>query len=221
MKKRTLLSWSSGKDSAWTLHTLKQETDIEIVGLFSTFNSQFDRVAMHSVRIELVKQQAESAGYPIRLIPIPYPCSNEQYESIMKEFIKEVEKESIEYFAFGDLFLESVRQYREKNLSGSGIKPLFPIWGKDTLTLSRKMLDAGLKARITCVDPKQLSPAFAGKEYNNSFLEQLPGNADPCGENGEFHSFVYDGPFFNNKINIRIGETVSRDGFIFTDLLPK
>lgn len=221
MKKRTLLSWSSGKDSAWALHILRQQSDIEVVGLFCTVNQEFERVAMHAVRIELIQQQAESVGLPIQLIPIPHPCSNSEYETIMNEFIKQVKKQGIECFAFGDLFLEDVRKYREVSLADTGITPIFPIWGKETKTLSKEMVNSGLRAKITCVDPKHLSSDFAGKEYNKSFLEQISASIDPCGENGEFHSFAFDGPMFKKEINICVGETVSRDGFVFTDLLPE
>jgi len=219
MKKRALLSWSSGKDSAWTLHRLLQQQDIEVVGLFTTINKEFDRIAMHAVRTELLQKQTESIGLPIRMIPIPNPCSNSQYEAIMKKFVEEVKQQDIKYFAFGDLFLKDIRKYREDSLTNTGITPLFPIWGKDTKTLSIEMINSGIRARITCVDPKQLSADFAGKEYNKLFLEQIPDRVDPCGENGEFHTFVFDGPMFNKEINISVGETVARDGFVFTDLL--
>jgi uncharacterized protein (TIGR00290 family) len=217
---KTLLSWSSGKDSAWTLHVLRQQPDIEIAGLFTTVNEEFERVAMHAVRIELLKRQAESAGLPIELIPIPYPCTNLQYEKIMSEFIEKVKARGIKSFAFGDLFLESVRKYREDNLAGTGITPLFPIWGLITKSLSEEMVNSGLRARITCIDPKQLSTDFAGKVYDKSFLQQLPESVDPCGENGEFHSFAFAGPMFREEINVKVGETVTRDNFVFTDLLP-
>ncbi len=219
MKKKTLLSWSSGKDSAWMLHLLKQDPDIEIAGLFSTINNEFNRIAMHSTRAELAEQQAECAGLPIKFIPLPYPCTNVQYEAIMNEFIKEVKREEIEYFAFGDLYLESVRNYREKNLAGTGITPLFPLWKKDTKKLSSEMIDAGLKAIVTCIDPKCLPKEFAGRNYDKDFLQQIPAGVDPCGENGEFHSFVFAGPMFHKKIDIRVGETVTRDGFVFTDII--
>jgi uncharacterized protein (TIGR00290 family) len=221
MGKRTLLSWSSGKDSAWSLHILLHQPDIEIVGLFSTVNKKFERVAMHAVRTELLYQQAISLDLPIEIIPIPYPCSNVQYEAAMNGFIKKAKQSKIECFAFGDLFLKDVRKYREDNLAGTGITPIFPIWGKNTTILSKEMIDNGLKSIITCVNPKQLSPDFAGKEYDGSFLEQIPENVDPCGERGEFHSFVYGGPMFKNEIKIQIGETISRDGFVFTDILSK
>ena len=221
MKKPALLSWSSGKDSAWSLQVLNQQNDIEIVGLFSTVNQEFNRVAMHAVRVELLQLQAVSVRLPIQLIPIPYPCSNSQYESIMNKFIEKTKANGIEYFAFGDLYLEDVRKYREHSLVGTGINPVFPLWGMNTKSLSEEMIDSGLKARITCVDPKQLSTDFAGIEYDKSFLELIPDNADPCGEKGEFHTFVYDGPMFKERIKISAGETISRDGFVFTDLLPE
>jgi len=221
MKKPALLSWSSGKDSAWSLQVLNQQNDIEIVGLFSTVNQEFNRVAMHAVRVELLQLQAVSVRLPIQLIPIPYPCSNSQYESIMNKFIEKTKANGIEYFAFGDLYLEDVRKYREDSLVGTGINPVFPLWGMNTKSLSEEMIDSGLKARITCVDPKQLSTDFTGIEYDKSFLERIPDNTDPCGENGEFHTFVYDGPMFKERIKISAGETISRDGFVFTDLLPE
>lgn len=219
--KKTLLSWSSGKDSAWALHVLRQQTDIDVVGLFSTVNEKFERVAMHAVRNELVQQQAQSAGLPIQLLPIPYPCSNGDYEQVMADFIAQVKQQGIEYIAFGDLYLEDIRQYREEKLTGTGITPLFPLWGKDTKDLSREMVNTGLRAVVTCIDPIAMPETFAGKEYNSSFLQQLPAEVDPCGENGEFHSFAFDGPMFEKPITISVAETVSRDGFIFTDLLPE
>ena len=219
MKKKTLLSWSSGKDSAWALHILRQNCDVEVAGLFCTTNQEFDRVSMHGVRIELLKKQAKSAALPIELIQIPYPCSDSQYEEIMGEFIGKAKREGIESIAFGDLFLEDIRKYREERLEGTGIEPIFPLWGEDTKTLSSEMIDSGLKAMVTCVDPKQLSEEFAGRQYDQSFLDQIPASVDPCGENGEFHTFVFDGPMFDNEIEISVGETVNRDGFVFTDLV--
>lgn len=220
MSRKTLLSWSSGKDSAWALFVLRQDPQIEVVGLFSTVNKMFDRVAMHGVRMELLRQQTESAGLPLHLIQIPYPCSDDEYAGVMTAFIDAARKENIECFAFGDLFLEDVRQYREKNLQGTGITPIFPLWGRPTAELSRKMVAGGLKAVITCVDPNRISAGFAGKGYDEAFLDSIPEGADPCGEYGEFHSFAYDGPMFQNPINISLGETVHRDGFVFTDVFP-
>jgi len=220
MKKKTLLSWSSGKDSAWALHVLHQQKNFEVVGLFCTYNEKFERGAMHAVRNELILQQAEKTGLPIRLIPIPDPCSDSEYKAIMKEFIEQVKIQEIDCIAFGDLYLEDVRRYREESLSGTGITPLFPLWGIPTTELSRNMIKSGLQAIITCIDPKQLSTDFAGHEYNTTFLEQIPDHIDPCGENGEFHSFAFAGPMFNDKVNILLGETVTRDGYVFTDVLP-
>lgn len=218
--KRTLLSWSSGKDSAWALHVMRQDPEIAVAGLFCTINQEFERVAMHAVRVSLLQQQADSIGLPIHLIPIPNPCSNAEYGKIMQEFITRGKESGIECFAFGDLFLEDIRAYREKSLSGSGISPIFPIWGMDTRALSATMLEAGLRAQITCVDPSQLAAEFSGREFDASFLRDLPAGVDACGENGEFHSFAFDGPMFGHKINIRVGETKTRDNFVFTDLLP-
>jgi len=219
MKKQTLVSWSSGKDCAWALHSLRQQSEVDVVGLFSTVNQEFERVAMHAVRNELVRQQAKSLGLPIQLIPIPYPCDDSAYGDIMKAFITQAKKQGVECIAFGDLFLESVRKYREDNLAGTGITPIFPLWGIPTEKLSREMVNSGLRAKVTCIDPKQLSADFSGRDYDESFLQDLPPHVDPCGENGEFHSFVYDGPMFEKKLSIHTGETLSRDGLVFTDLM--
>jgi uncharacterized protein (TIGR00290 family) len=221
VKKTTLLSWSSGKDSAWALHVLRQDPDIDVVGLFSTFNQAFDRIAMHGVRIELARHQAENAGLPIRLIPIPHPCSDDEYAAIMERFVERARQQRVDCFAFGDLLLEDVRQYREERLTATGIAPLFPLWGLPTGELSREMVGSGLRAITTCLDPQYLSEEFAGQEYDASFLDRLPAGVDPCGENGEFHTFAFDGPMFRQPVSVRVGETVSRDGFVFTDLLPE
>jgi len=221
MKKKTLLSWSSGKDSAWALHILRQQPDVEVVGLFCTINQEVERVVMHEVRVELIHQQSQNVGLPIQLISIPRPCSSSEYGTIMKSFVEQAKQQGIECFAFGDLFLEDVRMYREAKLADTGITPIFPLWGMPTEKLSKEMVRSGLRAIITCVDPKHLPSDFAGQEYGESFLERLPANIDPCGEYGEFHSFAFDGPMFNKPVNISIGETVSRDGFIFTDVLPE
>ncbi len=215
-----MLSWSSGKDSAWALHRMRENPGIALDGLFCTINQEFDRVAMHAVRVALLQQQADSVGLPIQLIPLPHPCSNADYARIMGEFVSREKDRGIECFAFGDLFLEDIREYRENALSGTGISAIFPIWGSDTRVLSAAMLEGGLRAQISCVDPKQLAPEFSGREYDADFLKDLPPGVDPCGENGEFHSFAFDGPMFGHKINIEVGETTTRDGFVFTDLLP-
>lgn len=218
MKTKTLLSWSSGKDSAWTLYQLQREPEVDLKGLFCTVNSEFKRVAMHAVRLELLQQQTEHLGLPLQVIEIPYPCSDEQYEGIMANFVGGAKERDIEQFAFGDLFLEDIRGYREEKLSGSGIMPVFPIWGIPTDQLAQEMVASGMRAVITCVDPKQLPEAFIGREYNQEFLDDLPDGVDPCGENGEFHSFVFAGPMFQKPLQISLGEVVHRDGFVFIDV---
>src|SRR5215475_13950157 len=220
VRKRVLLSWSSGKDSAWALHMLRQRSDVDVAGLLTTINEQFDRVAMHAVRTDLLRRQAESLGLPLRLISLPFPCDNETYEKRMREAINAALSDGIESIAFGDLFLADVRQYRERMMEESGITPLFPLWGRPTNDLAREMTAGGLRAQITCIDPRCLPAALAGKEYNDDFLKALPAEIDPCGENGEFHSFAFDGPMFNRPVEFVIGETVERDGFIFTHLAP-
>ena len=219
MKRKTLLSWSSGKDSAWALHRLRQDPEIEVVGLFCTVNQKFDRVAMHGVRRELLELQAERVNLPLDIIDIPYPCSNSEYEARMSAFIDQAKANKIECCAFGDLYLEDVRQYRENNLKGTGISPLFPLWGLPTEELSREMIQSGLRAIVTCVDPKSMPEMFVGREFNASFLADIPKEIDPCGENGEFHSFAFKGPMFREPIKVSAGEIVHRDGFVFSELL--
>lgn len=221
MKKKALISWSSGKDCAWALYKLQQNPEIELVGLFCTVNNEFDRVAMHGVRAELLLKQAKSIGLPLEIIEIPYPCSNAEYGKIMGQFVERAESDNVEYFAFGDLFLEDLRNYREEKLKGSGVKPIFPIWGIPTDELSREMIRRGLRAVITCIDPKQAPKEFVGREFDERFVDSLPKTIDPCGENGEFHSFVFDGPMFNEQIEIVVGDIVHLDGFVFADVLPK
>ena len=220
--KRVLLSWSSGKDSAWTLHTLRQQSDVELVGLLTTFNDAFDRVAMHAVRRSLALAQAEAAGLPLWSVPLPWPCSNEQYAALMSEVVARAVREGITHMAFGDLFLEDVRDYRIRQLQGTGLEPLFPIWSPEggTLGLARRMQSSGLRAVITCVDPKQLDPSFTGREFDAALLEDLPKTVDPCGEKGEFHTFCYAGPMFKAPIGVILGERVEREGFHFIDLTP-
>jgi len=220
VRKRILLSWSSGKDSAWALRSLLRHPDIEVAGLLTTVNERFDRVAMHAVRTELLRRQAESVGLPLRLVSLPFQCGNEVYEERMLAEIGAARADGIEGIAFGDLFLTDVRQYREKMMEGTGITPLFPLWGRPTTELAREMTAGGLRAQITCVDPRCLPAALAGREYNDDFLRALPAGVDPCGENGEFHSFAFDGPMFTRPVEFIIGDTVERDGFIFTDLAP-
>jgi len=220
--KPTLLSWSSGKDSAWSLHLLRQD-EYEIVGLLTTFNREANRVAMHGVRRALVEAQAKAAGVPLWDVDLPSPCSNADYESIMSETCKAAVQAGIEYVAFGDLFLSDIRAYREKQLEGSKLQPIFPVWGIPTRELARSMLDSGLRAKLSCVDCKRLKPEFAGREFDEGLLSELPPEIDPCGENGEFHTFVYAGPMFRHSLAVEVGEIVSRDGFVFADLtlVPK
>ena len=220
-KTRVVLAWSSGKDSAWTLHCLRQADEVDVVGLLTTFNETFDRVAMHAVRRVLVEQQAEQTGLPLFSVPIPWPCSNEDYEKAMELSINQLTNEhKVTHIAFGDLFLEDIRAYREEKMKGLDIKPLFPIWGLDTHQLAEDMIESGLKAKITCVDPRKLPGKLAGRTFDREFLQELPADVDPCGENGEFHSFTYQGPMFKNNIPIQLGEIVERDGFVFADIKP-
>ena len=220
-RRRALLSWSSGKDCAYALHALRGDASVELVGLLTTFNEAAGRVAMHAVRRALVAEQAAAAGLPLWEVPLPFPCSNEEYEARMRSVIERARGEGVSHVAFGDLFLEDVRDYRIRMLAGSGIDPLFPLWcsAAETPALARRMLDAGLRAVVTCVDPRQLDASFAGRAYDASFLAELPPAADPCGERGEFHTFCWDGPMFARPIPVRVGDTVVRDGFAFTDLL--
>ena len=220
---KILVSWSTGKDSAWMLHHLKQQHQGAVGGLLTTTNEVFDRVAMHAVRRELLQAQADAAGLPLHVVPLPWPCANEQYETIMKGADERFVAGGFTHVAFGDLFLEDVRRYREERLAGSGLEPLFPIWKtKSTAALAQDMIDAGLRDTLTCVNPKQLDRTFAGRTFDQSLLAELPAGVDPCGENGEFHSFAHAGPMFNHAIAIRLGEVVDRDGFVFADLVsPK
>lgn len=221
MKPKILLAWSSGKDSAWALHLLRREAKYEIAGLFTTINSEFDRVAMHGTRRALVELQAEAAGLPLSLIPLPWPCSNNDYEKAMSNFCAGAVEQGVTAMAFGDLFLEDIRAYRVRQLEGSGLEPIFPVWRIPTASLAEEMIAGGLRARLVCVDPKVLPSDFAGREFDRELLRDLPKEVDPCGENGEFHSFVYAGPMFNREIPVKAGERVLRDGFWYADLLPR
>jgi uncharacterized protein (TIGR00290 family) len=215
--KRILLSWSSGKDCAWALHLLRQQPDIEIVGLLTTVNAEFDRVAMHGTRRAILEAQAAASGLPLWDIPLPWPCSNEVYEQRMVEACQRAIDDSIQAIAFGDLFLGDVRTYREQQLASTGIEPLFPLWDIPTHELARAMIAGGLRAKLVCVDPRQLDPSFAGREFDIDLLRDLPSTVDPCGERGEFHSCVYDGPMFSHPIELEAGEIVNRDGFVYAD----
>jgi uncharacterized protein (TIGR00290 family) len=218
MKQRALLSWSSGKDSAWMLHVLRQQNELELVGLLTTVNRAFNRVAMHGTRFELLEAQAEAAGLPLIAVPLPWPCSNTDYEAIMKKTIAEAVAQRVEVIAFGDLFLRDIRAYREQQLEGSGLEPLFPLWEIPTHSLAEEMIATGLKAKLTCVDPKHLSRDFAGRDFDRQLLADFPASIDPCGENGEFHTFAYAGPMFSREIALEVGEVVERDGFVYADL---
>ena len=217
---KALLSWSSGKDSAWTLHLLRQRDDLEVIGLLSTINTAYQRVAMHAVRIALLEEQAEAAGLPLTLVAIPSPCSNDAYEQAIGEAVRQAVSSGITVIAFGDLFLEDIRRYREEKLNGSGLTPIFPLWHIPTDALARDMIAGGLRARLTCVDPTQLPGSFAGRDFDAGLLSDLPPSVDPCGERGEFHTFAYDGPMFRQPVRVQCGEIVERDGFVFADLLP-
>ena len=215
--KRVLLSWSSGKDSAWALHELRRTPGVEVVGLLTTLNEAFDRVAMHAVRRDLLRAQARAVGLPIREVMLPWPCTNEEYERRMSAATMQARADGVTHVAFGDLFLEDVRSYRESNLAGSGIEPLFPLWGRDTRRLAEEMIEGDLRAVLTCVDPRCLSPAFVGMAFAEA-VGRLPPTVDPCGERGEFHTFVYDGPMLRESLSVEVGERVERDGFCFADV---
>ena len=215
--KKVWLSWSSGKDSAWTLHQLRQQGNYQITGLFTTLNQVFDRVAIHAVRRSLLKKQARAVGLPLRLISLPWPCSNAQYERIMDETWLAAVDSGVTAIAFGDLFLNDIREYRVKQLKGTSLEPIFPLWNLPTSALAQQMIDSGVRAKLTCVDPKQLDGGFAGRDFDFSLLADLPPGVDPCGENGEFHSFAYQGPMFHHSLEVRVGEIVKRDGFVFAD----
>ena len=219
--KRVLLSWSSGKDSAWSLYKLRQDPRCEVVGLLTTLNEAFDRVAMHAVRRELLEAQAKAAGLPLQAVPIPWPCSNEEYERIMASVCAKARQSGVDAVAFGDLFLRDIRAYRERQLEGTGLEPLFSLWNLDTHDLAQAMIAGGLRAKLTCVDPKRLAPTFAAREFDQQLLAELPEGTDPCGENGEFHSFVYCAPIFDKALPIRMGEIIERDGFVFADVIPE
>jgi uncharacterized protein (TIGR00290 family) len=215
---KTLVSWSSGKDSAWMVHVLRQRVDVQLAALLTTINEPAQRVAMHAVRVDLLEAQADALGLPLRQIPIPSPCPNDVYERAMAAAVARAVAEGFTHIAFGDLFLEDIRRYREEKLAGTGLTPLFPLFDADTPRLAREMVASGLGARITCVNPKVIDRSFAGREFNASLLDDLPPSIDPCGERGEFHTFAYKGPMFAREIPIETGITIERDGFVFTDL---
>ncbi len=215
------LAWSSGKDSAWALHTARQGREFEVVALLTTVNRTHERVAMHAVRESLLEIQAAAAGLPLVKVPIPSPCSNEIYEHAMSDAMARARAAGIQHIIFGDLFLEDVRAYREKQLARCRMVPVFPLWGRNTRQLAADMLAGGLSAFVTCVDARQLDRTFAGRRFDKDLLAALPPNVDPCGENGEFHTFASAGPMFRAEIPVTPGEIVERDGFVFADLLPQ
>ena len=217
---RVLLAWSSGKDSAFALHVLRAQ-GVAVAGLLTTINEAFERVAMHAVRLDLLRAQAEAVGLPLVEVRIPSPCPNEAYEAAMGAAMAEARERGMTAVAFGDLFLEDVRRYREERLAGTGLRPLFPLWGRPTRALAEEMIALGQKAVLTCVDPRTLPSAFAGRSFDAKLLADLPASVDPCGENGEFHSFAWDGPAFVHPVPVRVGEVVLRDGFVFADLIPE
>ena len=217
---KVLASWSSGKDSAWMLHTLQRQHPGAVAGLLTTVNEAFNRVAMHAVRRELLDAQAAAAGLPLHAVDIPWPCSNVEYEQRMGAAVARFRTDGFTHVAFGDLFLEDVRRYREERLAGTGLTPLFPLWNaQPTSDLARAMIAGGLQAVLTCVDPRKLARDFAGRAFDTRLLADLPPGVDPCGENGEFHSFVWNGPMFHHPLDVRVGEIVERDGFVFADVL--
>jgi uncharacterized protein (TIGR00290 family) len=219
MKPRTLLSWSSGKDSAWALHQLRTEGTYDVVGLVTTINEAAGRVAMHAVRESMLAAQAEAAALPLWRVPIPSPCSDEEYAAAMAGVLRRARAAGVSACAFGDLFLADVRAYRERQLAGWGLTPLFPLWMRPTRKLAQEMLAAGMGAVLTCVDPKQLAPRFVGRTFDAELLRELPSTVDPCGENGEFHTFAYSGPMFRHPLAVTVGEVVERDGFVFADVV--
>lgn len=218
--KRVLLSWSSGKDCAWALHLLNQDPRVEVAALLTTTDEASGRVAMHGTRVELAERQAEAAGVALWTVPLPSPCPNELYEARMAEACARAVAAGIDAIAFGDLFLEDVRDYRVSRLQGTGLEPLFPLWGLDTAVLAREMLAAGVRAYVVSVDTARLPPAAAGRPWDDELLATLPHGVDPCGENGEFHTFTWDSPAFARPVPVRPGGVVPGDGFARVDLFP-
>jgi uncharacterized protein (TIGR00290 family) len=217
---RAVVSWSSGKDAAFALHLARLGGEVEIAGLLSSINAEFQRVSMHGVRRELLEQQARAAGLPLQIVELPWPCPNEEYERRMAAACQHLREQGIEAVIFGDIHLADVRDYREQQMARAGLKPLFPLWGRDSRQLLEEMLAAGVRARIVCLDPRRLSPAFAGAELSAALLPSLPEGVDPCGENGEFHTFVTHAPVFSAPVEVTAGAVIERDGFLYADLLP-
>ena len=215
------LAWSSGKDSAWALYAVRQKREFDVVALLTTVNRTHNRVAMHAVRESLLEMQAAATGLPLVKVPIPSPCPNEIYEQVMNDAMMSARGAGVQHVIFGDLFLEDVRAYREKQLARCGMTPVFPLWGKNTRQLAEDLVAGGLSAYLSCVDPRRLDRRFAGCRFDRDLLAALPRHVDPCGENGEFHTFTCAGPMFRAEIPIIVGEIVDRDGFVFADLLPQ
>jgi uncharacterized protein (TIGR00290 family) len=220
MAKRTLLSWSSGKDSAWALYLLRQNPGIELLGLFTVMNEKYNRVSMHATRLDLLQAQAKAVGLPLQTIDLPDPCTDEHYEAVMRHFVAETSDKGVQCMAFGDLFLDDIRKYRENQLEGTGIEPAFPLWGIPTKELAEQMLSAGLQAYISSVDLNKLPSSFAGRKWSKDLIEDFPENCDPCGENGEIHTIAVGGPMFRKTVSVRVGEVVERNGFAYADIIP-
>jgi uncharacterized protein (TIGR00290 family) len=217
---KALIAWSSGKDSAWALHEVRRAGEYDVVGALTTVTETFGRVSMHGVRQQLLDAQLAAAGLPSIVVPIPFPCPNEIYETRMATALADAKAAGVSHVIFGDLFLQDVRAYREQKLNGTGITPLFPLWGRPTAALAREMIGGGVETYLVCIDLKQLRRDFAGRRFDHDLLAALPETADPCGENGEFHSCVVAGPMLSRAISVAVGETVEREGFAYTDLVP-
>ncbi|HXJ35686.1 MAG TPA: ATP-binding protein [Candidatus Eisenbacteria bacterium] len=217
---RAIVAWSSGKDSAFALYEARRAATIDVVGVLTTVTEGFGRIAMHGVREEVLARQVAALGLPVVRVGIPNPCPNAAYEAAMTQGLVQARELGATHVVFGDLFLADIRAYREARLAEVGMHPVFPLWGRDTGALAREMIDAGLEARIVCVDPRRLDRSFAGRRFDRAFLDALPGDVDPCGENGEFHTVVTAGPMFARPIAVTMGDVVERDGFVFADVVP-
>jgi uncharacterized protein (TIGR00290 family) len=213
------VSWSSGKDSTLALAEARRDPGLDVVGLLTTVNEDADRVAMHAVRRTLLEAQAETLGLPLHVVSIPQACRNETYEQRMSAAIDAAVADGVSRMVFGDLFLADVRSYREQMMAPTGIEPVFPLWGRPTGQLAHEMLEVGSRATLTCVDPTRLDRRHVGRPFDHALLAELPSSVDPCGENGEFHTFVHDGPGFAHPLDVRVGEVVERDGFVFADVI--
>lgn len=219
LRPKAVVAWSGGKDCAWALHSVRTEGAVDLVGLLTTVTGPFDRVSMHGIRSEVLTAQGGALGLPVRTVSIPYPCPNEVYEAAMGRSLRELASEGVSRVIFGDLFLEDVRAYREEKMAGTGLTPVFPLWGRETRQLAEEMIEAGLDATVVCLDPRRLSPRFAGRKFDRTLLSELPAEVDPCGERGEFHTCVTGGPMFERPVPVRPGTVVERDGFVFADLV--